>query len=165
MNEIIKNQNLSLSQPFIHYSRNYNDQIKSSLITRDDLRELYRILASKSTETANIQLQLLPNLPDNVKEAFISLKDKLWVEIWGENNEYISGDHASIFNDTRLPKKIIRISFNSYNSYQIALQNVMQNWFELEFDFKKNRIIDYSRITDPANQNNSYYKVQGSNET
>ncbi len=104
-------------------------------------------------------------MPGPVKEVFKNFTGKLWVEIWGENNEYINGDHESIFNDDRLPKKIIRISFNSYHGYQMAMQNRMQNWFEMQFDFKKNHIFDFSKITDPANQNNSYFKVQGVNET
>ncbi len=155
-----------LAQPFIHYSRSYFDKIKSSLITKEDLRKLYGILAKKSDEAADIQLTLSPNLPENVKEIFKNLKNKLWIQIWGENNEYISGDHESIFDDERLPKKIMRINFNSYNGYQIASQNRMQNWLELQFDFKKNQIFDFfSKITDPSNQNNSYISVQGTNET
>lgn len=154
-----------LAKPFIHYSRSYFDKIKSSLISKEDLKGLYKILAKKSDEAADLQLKLLPNLPDNVKEVFKNFKGKLWVEIWGRNNEYISGDHESIFNDDRLPNKIWRIRFNSYNGYQIAMQNNMQNWFELEFDFKKNRIFDFPRITAPTNQNNSNYKAQGNNET
>lgn len=127
-----------LAQPFINYSRRYFDKIKSSLITKDDLKALYKILLKKSTEAADLQLKLSPSLPDPVKEVFKNFAGKLWVEIWGENNEYISGDHESIFNDDRLPKKMIRIFFNSYYGYQMAMQNnKMHNWFEIQFDFKK----------------------------
>ena len=60
----------------------------------------------------------------NMIEVFLvfkNFKDNLWVEIWGMNNEYINGDHESVFDDTRLPKQITRVRFNSYHGYQIAL--------------------------------------------
>jgi hypothetical protein len=42
----------------------------------------------------------------------------------------------------------------------------MQNWLEVQFDFKKNQILDFSsKIADPSSKNNSYIKVQGVNET
>lgn len=138
MSNTTTSQLSQLSQPFIYYSRQYFDKIKSLLITKDDLRALYKILAKKSTEAADLQLKLSPTLSDPVKEIFKSFTGKLWVEIWGENNEYISRDHESIFNDDRLPKKIIRIVFNSYHGYQMAMQNnKMQNWLIFKY-FKFN---------------------------
>jgi hypothetical protein len=105
MNTIDQTDVSQFAQPFIYYSRSYIDKIQSSLITKDNLRELYRILAKKSAEAANLQLKISPKLPDHVKEVFNKFENKLWVQIWGENNEYINGDHESVFDDARLPKK------------------------------------------------------------
>lgn len=154
-----------LSKPVITYSRSYNEKIKSSLLTKDDLRSIYTILAKKSDEAADIEINLYPNAPEQTKEAFKNLKGKLWIQIWGENNEYISGDHESIFDNNRFPKKILRINFNGYNGYQFITQNRMHNWFELQFDFNKTEIFNFSKIIEPNNQNNSYFSVQGTNET
>lgn len=165
MEPTIKSDFSELAKPFISYSRSYSEKIKPCLITKDDLKKLYRLLAKKADEAAEIELKSLLNLPDKTKEIFEKLKGKLWVQIWGENNEYISGDHESIFDDQRLPKKILRIHFNGYNGYQIITQARMHNWFELEFDFKKNEIFNFSKVTDPINKNKSYFTTQGDNET
>lgn len=160
-----QNQDLSsLSQPFTHYSKCYIEKIKSSLISKEDLKLLCQKLTLKANEAADKEITAR-KLPDNVRNAFTSLKGKLWVQIWGENDEYISGDHESIFDDHRLPKKIIRIMFNSYDGYQIVSQSTMHNWLEIQFDFKKTMIFDFSKISDQSNQNNSYVKVQGTDET
>jgi hypothetical protein len=156
-----------LSQPFIVQTKNITKKIKSCSLTVTDIKKMYSALREKANEAAVEDLQeIQKNIDQNNAIQRIKVQaNKLWVEIWGSDGDYFAGDDISIFDDMRLPEKITCIKFTSAKVYTASTNRNPKNTFEVQFDFRKARLTDFSRPLNPDATNNSYINIQGINDT
>lgn len=153
---------------FIYHSIEYKNKIKSCILDLSDLENLYNTLKIKVNEAVRLELDI-KNLPENsndeIAEKIRDLGGQFLVEIWGENNIYLNSTHESIFTDKRIPKNISKISFSSRKILHVLTNILMTNYFEIVIDFKRNEILNFSKLDNSVNKNHSEYLIQGTNST
>jgi len=148
-----------------------SSKVNSCSLNIEDFKALYRELNDKVNEALEIELTQSPafeNIPagqarvlrDRIRQNF-----KLSVLIVGTKEEILSGDDASVFDNENLPNNINTITFDSSYYFKIVIGQEPMNKLFVQFDFKKQKLFDFSNpVTEPI-ENESSISVTGMNDT
>lgn len=146
-------------------------KVESCSMSLDDFKSLFLLLKDKVEEALDFEIsksqylkQLQKDQLDNVIERIKNLF-KLSVHIFGSKGEYLIGDEEAILDEKTFPHKIDRIIFDSSYYFKQTTNQEPMNKVVVQFDFKKQKIFNFSNpITEPAT-NESSITVSGLDDT
>lgn len=146
-------------------------KIDSCALTTEDFKSLFKLLNDKVNEAYEIEVaepKTFENVPkDQVEEKKERIKQyyKLGVLIMGTKGEILIGDDDSVFDDENFPNNINTIAFDSSYYFKFMTGQEPMNKLIVQFDFKKQKVFDFSNpITEPM-RNESSITVGGMNDT
>jgi len=146
-------------------------KIDSCALTIEDFKSLFKLLTDKVNEAYEIEVaepKTFENVPkDQVEEKKGRIKQyyKLGVLIMGTKGEILIGEDDSVFDDENFPNNINTIAFDSSYYFKIMTGQEPMNKLIVQFDFKKQKVFDFSNpITEPM-RNESSITVGGMNDT
>jgi len=146
-------------------------KIDSCSLTIKDFKVLFKLLNDKVNEAYKIEVnepKIFENVPkEQVEEIKERLKQyyKLGVLIIGTKGEILTGDDDSVFDDDNFPNNISKITFDSSYFFKLMFGQEPMNKLIIQFDFKKQKVFDFSNpITEPI-LNESSITVAGRNDT
>lgn len=155
----------------VHKLNTRFSKIDSCSLELKDFKSFYGLLEDKVKEALDFELnesQFIKQLPEEQKEEIrekIKNSFKLSVHVFGIKGEYLIGDEISIFDDETFPNRINLIIFDSFYYFKQATNQEPMNKLIIQFDFKKQKIFDFSNpITQPV-INESSITVSGLNDT
>jgi len=135
-------------------------------------KKLYEILKKVTEEGSQIEISQLRKKEGEADEIFEKLKNnarklyKVSIQIFGAKGEYIFTESPNVFDDSRLPDTITKITFDNTSKFKdIPQQREQINRFRVDFDFTKQRVFDFNLSPSEATPNKSFISVLGENET
>jgi len=148
-----------------------SSKINSCYLRIDAIKALYKLIDEKVNEALKYELEdspILKSLPENqIKEHQDRIKQyfKLGVLVKGTMGEYLTGDDISLFDDESFPKNIEEIVFDSSYIFRQMTGQEPRNKIIIQFDFKKQKIFDFSNPASQQDPNTSSINVAGYNDT
>lgn len=156
--------------PVQYRGRSRSASIPACMVTKDDLRRLYRSLDEMAREALERQLDEWERPPDKTEEEFHALKEKvrevgaLTVVVRGGRGEEFITTSREILKDTELPKTITSVTFDSSLALRSYNFNV-SNQFRLHLDFTEPPTFqEYNPWSSPT-PNESKIEVNGPRDT
>jgi hypothetical protein len=140
--------------------------VPACLITPDDLRRLFALLAKKAQEAAKLQTQGIGGARETREER--ELKERvtraleLVVRVEGANGAWTGGTSATVLADESLPASVVRVTFDSAMAYRNQTNSVPSNSFLVNLEFGPPSIFDFA--PEPE-QNQSSITVSGTDPT
>lgn len=148
-----------------------SSKIDSCSLKKKDFKSLFNLLEKKVKEALEFELKeslLIKQSPVlesfKVKEKIKNLF-KLSVHIFSSKGELLAGDEVSTFDDDAFPNKINQIIFDSSPYFKQVTNQEPMNKLIIQFDFKKQNILDFSNPATEPMLNESLITVTGVKDT
>jgi len=127
--------------------------------------ELSIMLNKKAEEAIAIQSKNHPEF-EKINEEQKSILSKANVAILTKNENIVTDTIAlGACEPKDLPDNIEMVQFRSSYSHQYHTNSLLDNYLDIQFDFKRTEIFDFSNPLFPLNPNQSRYYIQGNDST
>ena len=153
--------------------RNFSMQgaIPPCLLSRDDLKVLYRLINNKQMDYRDKLLSQLSQQQNETQEqceqrrirvsnAFITT-----VLITGVNGTVVTGHGEAIFDSSSLPERILTILYDTSFSPNAQLKHMPSDRVSLLLDFSKAPLINFVSQPSALTPNNSNWNIFGETES
>jgi hypothetical protein len=161
-----------LEKPEVIYRSNFRfSKLDSCVLNLNDLKKLCKMLEEKVGEAAEIEIREFRRPQDMDDEQFEKIKEnirqisKLSIQLFGIKGEQIAGDSLSVFDPDKIPDDIRSLNLNSSFTFRFSTNYDPKNRFEINLDFRKSEILDFSNPSFQPSPNNSSINIVGTNET